>query len=512
MAKAKGKRKSSAKKGQALGRTMQREDANKAILAPMDDFAIKNYARYGKAVLENRAIADYRDGFKPVNRRVLWAAHSLGFNSKSKLSKAARIIGDVIGRYHPHGDTAAYDAMVKMTNLPNKVNNIRVGLIEGGGNWGSLSGQEAAASRYTEARLTKFSDEVLFNKFYMPVVQKVPNFDSTTVEPLVLPALLPIIFLNGSEGIAPGATSNIPAFEGSTVVELLGKVYGGEELTSKLMAKTLRAVVKYGGVEQEDQLKSDGRKALFTGKKGVINFRPVFTYDERKRMFSFTGFANYKFEKIIEKVGAMEGVQSVHDVSKPSDRYGRLNITLKKQMDARHKRTHAAVLAFMNSRENYVLNFTRRTLDETGQAEATMRAMTLLTAFTNWIKWRTNLEKKACAYWIKEDDKEIRRLNLLMQACDLIDFIVKLLKDKSLKTSDDVYKAYAKKAGVEYDEAKYVMQRPIITLRNLEKGSLLEERKKVEQNKKRLESHRAKPLPHMKKQLDGFAGFFKIKD
>lgn len=491
------------------GPTMVRTDANPVIVTSLDRFAEENYKRYGLAVLENRAIPDYRDGLNPVNRRVLWSAHTLGFSNKSKLSKAARIVGDVIGRYHPHGDMAAYEAMVGMTNLPNKVNNIRVGLMEGGGNWGSLSGSSFAAARYTECRLTKFSDEVLFNRFYMPVVQKVPNFDNTTVEPLILPALLPVLFLNGRFGIAPGATCKIPAFDGNSVLALLKRAYSGEELTPKILSKTLKVVTTYGGVEDESEAKSEGRKALFTGKKGALTLRSTHTYDEKKRTLTFTKFAKADFEKAIEKIGAIDGVQSVYDMSLATDREGKLVVVLKKQMEGRHKRTIEKVIAFMQLRENYVLNFTRRTKDETGQAQATMKAMTLTTAFTNWVKWRTALEKKACGYWIGEDDKEIRRLDLLMQACDLIDFIVKLLKDKKLKSSEEVYKAYAKKAKVEFEEAKYVLTRPIITLRNLEKRSLLEDKKKVQANRKKLVMRQKKPLDFMKEQLKDFAPFFK---
>jgi DNA gyrase/topoisomerase IV subunit A len=506
----KGTRKRSSKAGES---TMVRKDANKMIEVSMHKFAEENYARYGRAVLENRAIPDYRDGLNPVNRRVLWAAHSLGFDNKSKLSKSARIVGDVIGRYHPHGDAAAYEAMVKMTNLPNRVNNIRVGLIEGGGNWGSLSGQTAAAARYTEARLSRFSDVVLFNKFYTPVMQKVPNFDSTTVEPLVLPSLLPLLFLNGRFGIAPGATTNIPAFEGKSIISLLSKAYAGEEITPKILASTLRVVTVYGGIEDSAGRKSEGRKALFKTKRGKIHLLSSYEYDEKKRTMTFDKFAVADFEKSMEKGLGLEGVQSVYDLSKADkknpDRYGRLVFTLKKQIDNKHKKTVAAIINLMSANENYVLNFTRRYKDELGQAAATMRSMTLVQAFTSWIKWRTNLEKKACSYWIKQDEKEIHRLGLLMQAVDLIDFIVSLLKDKKLKSNDEVYAAYAKKAKVELEDAKYVMGRPIISLRNLEKAKLQEQQDAVKANKAKLEKRKAKPLPHMLKQLEEFAPFFK---
>lgn len=484
-----------------------RSDANKVIAIPLDKFSMDNYGRYGRSVLEDRAIPDFRDGMNPVNRRVLWSAHTLGINSKSKFVKAARIVGDVLGRYHPHGDSAAYGAMVGMTNVGRTVNNVRVGLIEGEGNWGSLSGLTAAAMRYTEARLSKFSDEVLFNKFYLPAMQRVPNFDSSTVEPLVLPALLPVLFLNGRFGIAPGATTSIPSFEGNSVLALLKLAYEGEELTPKLLSKTLTAVTTYGGTEITK--KEEGRTALFSGKKGSVTMQSYHEYDERKRTITFTKFANYKFEKIIEKVMAFEGVQSVQDMSTPKDKYGKLVVTLKRQGDHRTPKLVKRVVEHMQTKESYVLNFTRRSKDDLGQSEASMIAMPLVKAFSRWVKWRISLEQKACGYWIREDEKEIRRIDLLMQAVDLIDFIVKLLKDKKLKSNDEVYKAYAAKAKVEFEEAKYVLGRPIISLRNMSKADLLAQRKQVEKNKAKLEKRKKKPLPHMIAQLEDFRPYFK---
>lgn len=480
---------------------MVRKDANPILEVDMNEFAKDQYSRYGRFTLESRAIPDFRDGFKPSSRRILWSAHTLGFNHKSKLSKSARIVGDVIGRYHPHGDASAYSSMVSLTNVGVKVNNIRHGLITGGGNWGSLSDPRPAAARYTEARLSKFSDEVLFNKFYLPAMKKVHNFDNTTQEPLVIPALLPQLFLNGDFGIAAGASARSPCFEADSLIDLLELAYKGEELTPKLLAKTLRVTNTYGGVESKAAAKSEGRKDLFSKKKGSIELESVYTYDEKKRTFTFTGFAYTDFEKILTKVPDISGVHDVYDDSKPHDKFGKIVVVLKKQADNRHKRTKEAVLKFMRAKINYQLNFTRRFIDADGQASAKMKAMTLPEVFTAWVKWRIGLEKSACSYWIKEDEKEIRRLNLLMQACDLIDFIMALLKDKKLKSNNDVYSAYAKKAKIELEEAEYVMKRPIISLRSLSKAELLEDRKKVEANKAKLQLRHDKPRKHMVKQL-----------
>lgn len=473
----------------------------------LDDYTTEAYLRYGNAVLEDRAIPDFRDGMNPVNRRILWAAHELGLHSNRPVAKAARVVGDTMGRFHPHGDSAIYGAMVGMANNADSINNTCHAFIEGQGNWGSLSEPGFAAMRYTEARLSKFADAVLFDKFYLPVVESVPNYDSKDEEPLVLPALLPVLFLNGRFGIAPGATASIPSFDANTVLEVLSKAYSGEEITSKMLAKTLRVVSTFGG--RETGKSDEKRKELFTSTRGSVILHSKHEYNEKKRTLTFTTFAYSKLDKAIEKMRAFEGVKDVYDDSETSDKYGKLVVVFKPQNDKRIQRLIVRCAEFMTARESFVLNFTRRYKDETGQAAAQMRAMTLTKAFTLWVKWRTSLEKKACAYWILKDEEEIKRLSLLIQACDLIDFIVKLLKDKKLKSADEVYKMYAKKAGVTFDDAKYVMGRPIISLRNMSKSELLDERKNVEKNKATLEKRRKNPLPSMLKQLDTFRPMFK---
>lgn len=473
----------------------------------LEHFSVSSYERYGNAVLEDRAIPDYRDGMNPVNRRILWAAHELGTHSNKPHMKAARIVGDAMGRFHPHGDSAIYGAMVGMANNEGKVNNTCHALIDGEGNWGSLSEPGYAAMRYTEARLSKFADAVLFDKFYLPVMEMVPNYDSKDVEPLTLPALIPLLFLNGRFGIAPGATANIPSFDGKTVLKVLEAAYSGEELTPKLLAKTLRVVGTYGG--RETGKNDEHRKALFSTKRGRVELHSESHYDEKKRTLTFTTFAYSSMLKALEKIAAFDGVQTVMDDSDTEDRYGKMVVVFKKQADNRLQRLVEKCKAIMTARESYVLNFTRRYKDETGQAAAKMKAMTLPKVLTLWVKWRVSLEKKACAYWIKQDEKEIHRLSLLIQAVDLIDFIMKILKDKKLKTNDEVYRVYAKKAKVEVEDAKYVLGRPIISLRNMSRNDLLADRKKVEKNKSGLEKRMKKPMGYLIKQLDDFRPFFK---
>lgn len=168
--------------------------------------SIKNsYLDYSMSVIVGRALPDARDGLKPVHRRILYAMDNLGVGSRSAYMKSARIVGEVIGKYHPHGDIAVYDALVRMAQKFS----MRYPVVDGQGNFGSIDGDSAAAMRYTEARMTMLTEELL-KDIDKDTVDFVPNYDDREVEPDVLPSRVPNLLLNGSSGIAVGMATNIP--------------------------------------------------------------------------------------------------------------------------------------------------------------------------------------------------------------------------------------------------------------------------------------------------------------
>jgi DNA gyrase subunit A len=164
-----------------------------------------SYLDYSMSVIVGRALPDVRDGLKPVHRRILYAMDKLSLSHGAKFKKSARIVGDVIGQYHPHGDTAVYDALVRMA----QDFSMRMELVDGQGNFGSVDGDSAAAMRYTEARMTKYAGELL-KDLEKNTVNMIDNYDGTTVEPDVMPTRVPNILINGSSGIAVGMATNIP--------------------------------------------------------------------------------------------------------------------------------------------------------------------------------------------------------------------------------------------------------------------------------------------------------------
>ena len=163
------------------------------------------YLDYAMSVIVARALPDVRDGLKPVHRRILYAMHDMGLTHDKAYKKSARIVGEVLGKYHPHGDTAVYDAMVRMA----QDFSLRYMLVDGQGNFGSVDGDNPAAMRYTEARLSRIAQEMLAD-IDKETVDWTANFDETLQEPTVLPAALPNLLVNGASGIAVGMTTNIP--------------------------------------------------------------------------------------------------------------------------------------------------------------------------------------------------------------------------------------------------------------------------------------------------------------
>src|SRR3712207_759331 len=193
----------------------------------------KSYIDYAMSVIASRALPDVRDGLKPVHRRILYSMHELGLTPEKGYRKCARIVGDVLGKYHPHGDSSVYEALVRMA----QDFSIRYTLVDGHGNFGSVDGDSAAAMRYTEAKMDKITAQMLrdINK---KTVDFMPNFDGEEQEPVVLPSRFPNLLVNGASGIAVGMATNIPPHNLREVIDGIIMIIDDPEATiSDLMTK-----------------------------------------------------------------------------------------------------------------------------------------------------------------------------------------------------------------------------------------------------------------------------------
>ncbi|MBP1715064.1 MAG: gyrA, partial [Deltaproteobacteria bacterium] len=193
---------------------MQSATPANRVSVKLEDQMQKSYMDYAMSVIIGRALPDVRDGLKPVHRRVLYAMYDLGNDWNKPFKKSARIVGDVIGKYHPHGDTAAYDALVRMA----QDFSLRYPLIQGQGNFGSVDGDPPAAMRYTEVRMSRLAGELLAD-IEKETVDFIPNYDGSLNEPSILPARFPNLLVNGSSGIAVGMATNIPPHNLNEVID-----------------------------------------------------------------------------------------------------------------------------------------------------------------------------------------------------------------------------------------------------------------------------------------------------
>ena len=236
----------------------------KIVPRTLEEEMRSSYIDYAMSVIVARALPDVRDGLKPVHRRVLYGMHELGMSHSKPYKKSARIVGEVLGKYHPHGDTAVYDTMVRMV----QDFSLRYPLVDGQGNFGSVDGDSPAAMRYTEARLARISEEML-RDLDKNTVDFIPNFDDSLQEPTVLPAYLPNLLINGASGIAVGMATNIPPHNLGEVIEGLIALIKNPKITiEKLMKKiiapdfpTAGIIYGYSGVK-DAYLKGRGRLVL----------------------------------------------------------------------------------------------------------------------------------------------------------------------------------------------------------------------------------------------------------
>ena len=211
-----------------------------AAAAALEDINIeesmsRDYIDYSMSVIVGRALPDARDGMKPVHRRCLFAMHELGTTASVKHVKSARVVGEVIGKYHPHGDSSVYDTIVRMA----QDFSLRVPLVDGHGNFGSIDGDGAAAMRYTEVRMQRVTDELL-DDLEKDTVDMMPNFDETLEEPSVLPAKLPNLLLNGSSGIAVGMATNIPPHNLGEVIDGVVKMIDNPDVSVQELMEVIK--------------------------------------------------------------------------------------------------------------------------------------------------------------------------------------------------------------------------------------------------------------------------------
>lgn len=311
---------------------MQEFTHGKIVGVNIQDEVKNSFMDYAMSVIVSRALPDVRDGLKPVHRRILYAMHELGMTSDKPHRKSARVVGEVLGKYHPHGDQAVYDAMVRMA----QDFSIRYTLVNGHGNFGSIDGDSAAAMRYTEVRMAKITDQMLLH-INKETVDFRPNFDGSLEEPVVLPARFPNLLVNGSSGIAVGMATNIPPHNLGEVINGLVTLIDNPESDTEMLQKVIKGPDFPTGGEI---IGIQGINEAFHTGRGIIRIRAKTEIERIKGDKTRIKVTELPYQvnkaRLIEKIAQLvrdKKVEGITELRDESDRTGmRIVIELRKDI------------------------------------------------------------------------------------------------------------------------------------------------------------------------------------
>ena len=393
------------------------------IRTEYSDVMKKSYIDYAMSVIIARALPDVRDGLKPVQRRTLYDMHELGIRYDRPYRKCARIVGDTMGKYHPHGDSSIYEALVVMAQDFKK----GMTLVDGHGNFGSIEGDGAAAMRYTEARLEKLTQEVFLSDLDKDIVDFVPNFDETEKEPSVLPVRIPNLLVNGAEGIAVGMATSIPTHNLGEVIDAVKAYMKNDEISTKQLMRYVKGPdFPTGGIV----INKDELPDIYESGTGKIKLRGKVEIEEmkggRKRLviteipYTMIGAGIGKF--LNDVIGLVESkkISDITDVSNQSSKEGiRIVIELKKGAD-------------VENLTNMLYKKTR--LEDTfgvnmlAVANGRPETMGLKQIIEHHVDFQFELATRKYKTLLKkeQDKKEIQEG--LIKACDVIDLIIEILR------------------------------------------------------------------------------------
>jgi DNA gyrase subunit A len=433
----------------------------------IEDEMKQSYLAYSMSVIVGRALPDVKDGLKPVHRRILYAMKDMGMLHNKPFKKSARIVGEVLGKYHPHGDLAVYDAMVRMA----QTFSLRYTLVQGQGNFGSIDGDSAAAMRYTEARLNPLSEEMLqdLDKETVPFV---PNFDGSLKEPLVLPAKVPNLLINGSSGIAVGMATNIPSHNMGEICDGTIKVIDNPNITPEELITIIQGPdFPTGGIIQG---RSGIRDAYKTG-RGKLRVKAKIEVEEvKKRTRLIVKEIPYQVNKsqLVEEIAHLvrdKKIQGISDLRDESDREGmRIVIELK-------------IGANTDIVQNQLLKHTR--LQTTfgiimiALVDNEPKTLNLKEILDEFIKHRRVVVRKRTEFELKEASDKAHILEGLIVALDNIDPVIKLIKQA--KATAEAKKGLMDDYKLTEKQAQAILDMKLQRLTGLEQNKIREDHKKL---------------------------------
>ena len=426
----------------------------------------RSYIDYAMSVIVGRALPDVRDGLKPVHRRILFAMNELGMTPDKPFKKSARIVGEVLGKYHPHGDTAVYESLVRMA----QDFSTRYQTIDGHGNFGSVDGDSAAAMRYTEARMHKITQSMLAD-IDCETVDFTPNFDGSLEEPSVLPVRLPMLLLNGVSGIAVGMATNIPPHNLCEIVDGTVALIDNPEITVEGLMEHIKGpdfptAATIVGL-------SDIKQAYMTG-RGSIKMRAVAQFEEipggggrQGRTAIIVTEIPYQVNKalLIEKIAELvrdKKIEGISDLRDESDRDG-MRIVIELKRDAKPE-------VVKNNLFKYTQLATTFGVNMVALVGKQPRLLNLYEVLNEFVEHRVEVVTRRTIFFLKKAKIRAHILEGLLIALGSLDEVIELIKKS--KTTDEARVGLMSRFGLDVDQANAILEMQLRRLTGLEQDKI----------------------------------------
>ncbi len=442
--------------------------SGKVFDVEIEDQMKEAYLAYAMSVIVGRALPDVRDGLKPVHRRILHAMNERAWRSDRAYVKSAKIVGEVIGNFHPHGDTAVYETMVRMA----QEFSMRMPIIDGQGNFGSIDGDRAAAYRYTEARLNKLAEELLHD-IDKETVDFIPNFDDTRREPVVLPAAYPNLLVNGSEGIAVGMATKIPPHNLGEVIDATIAMIDEPNITIRQLMKHIKGPDFPTGASI---MGTDGIVKAYTTGRGSIAVRGKLNIEENKKGRDAIIITEipYQINKttLIERVAELVNdkvIEGISEIRDESDRKGmRIVFNLKK--DANTSVIVNQLYKHTSLQSSFGVIFL-------ALVDNVPKVLDLRGILSNYILHRKIVVTKRTVYELKKAEERAHILRGLKIALDNIDEVIKIIR--ASKTPDEAGEKLMKTFKLSEIQTKAILEMRLQRLTSLEVKKIEEELKEL---------------------------------
>jgi DNA gyrase subunit A len=444
-----------------LRRFMMDKEENKIISVDIEEEMKKSYLDYAMSVIVSRALPDVRDGLKPVHRRILYAMNELGLSPDKQYRKSARVVGDVLGKYHPHSDTSVYDAMVRLA----QDFNIRYPLVDGHGNFGSVDGDSAAAMRYTEVKMTKLAVEMLrdINK---ETVDYRPNFDESLKEPVVLPSRFPNLLVNGSSGIAVGMATNIPPHNLCEVIDGIVAMIDNPDIDVESLMKIIKGPDFPTGAMIMG--KEGIRSAYRTGRgKIIIRAKAEIETNEKGKNKIIVTEIPYQVNKanLIVKIAELvrdKRIEGISDLRDETDREG-MRIVIELKRDANPNVVLNNLYKHTQMQETFGVIMLALVNDEP-------KILNLRQVLRHYLDYQKEIIIKRTQYDLKKAEERAHILEGLRIALDHIDEVINIIR--SSKEESIAREKLVSNFGLSEKQAQAILDMRLRRLTGLEREKI----------------------------------------